>query len=119
MENLNNKACYPYTYGDKDGQNPKISDYVVKVTKNERFQRHMGSVGLAILGVVTSVQPVTAIPPEYGEAAANIADAVGQNVPPFGEVAGTWHGASSHCSAHPTSRLSIGKCTYAGWSLYV
>lgn len=62
---------------------------MVKVAKNERFQRHMGSVGFAMLAVVTRVQPVTAIPPEYGEAAASIADGVGQNVPPLGELAGT------------------------------
>lgn len=89
MENFNNKACYPYTYGDKDEQNPKVSDYVVKVAKNQRFQRYMGSVGFAMLTVVSRAQPVTAIPPEYGEAAANIAAGVGQNVPPLGDVGGT------------------------------
>lgn len=89
MDNFNKKPCYPITYGDSDGDNTKISDYVVYVVKSEKFQRYMGSVGFAVLAVASRAHPVAAIPPEYGEAAANIVEGVGQNVPPLGDLAGT------------------------------
>ena len=49
----------------------------------------MGSVSFAALALLSRARPVFAIPPEYGEAAANIAEGVGQALPPLGDVART------------------------------
>ena len=89
MGNFNNRPVYLFTYGDEDANNERISDYVVKVVKSERFQRHMGSVCIATMAVASHARPVSAIPPEYWEAAANIAEGAGQAIPPLGDVAGT------------------------------
>ena len=82
---------YPVTYGDSTDNELKLSDRVIEVTKSERFQSHMTAVFFAFLTLVSYAQPSPAIPPEYGEAAANIAEGVEQVVPQLGEVVGNAH----------------------------
>ncbi len=41
---------------------------------------------IATLTLGSQAAPVNAIPPEYGEAAVNVASEVGQGVPPLGDV---------------------------------
>ena len=89
MKKFSEKANYPISYGNSTADKVMVSDYVVEVVKSEKFQRYMGSVGFTLLAVISRAQPVSAIPPKYGEAAANIAEGVGQNVPPLGDLAGT------------------------------
>jgi hypothetical protein len=69
--NFNKKCHFPYTYGDKvKNDNNRISDSVVKIAKNNRIQ-NIGSTFLWIAYYVGSNSaPASAIPPEYGQAAA-------------------------------------------------
>ena len=79
---------YPITYGDKNVDEVMLSDYVVELMKTKKFQNHMTAVFFAFLALGSYAQPSSAIPVEYGEAAANAAQEVGQNVPPLGDVGG-------------------------------
>ena len=65
-----------------------LSDYVVRLMESEKFQSHATAVFFALLTLGSYSQASSAIPPEYGEAAANVAQGVGQNVPPLGDVVG-------------------------------
>ena len=71
--NFNEKAQYPFTYGDENADEVRLSIYVVELMKTKRFQSHMVSVFFALLTLRSYAQPSSAIPPEYGEAAANLA----------------------------------------------
>lgn len=65
------KPMFPITYGDIQTDNDlKISDKVVKILENKKFQRHIISVAGAIVVVATSTS-AKAMPPEAGEAAVN------------------------------------------------
>jgi|GEM_PF-4660451 len=85
---FNEKAQYPFTYGDENADEVRLSTYVVELMKTKRFQSHMAAVFFALLTLGSYAQPSSAIPPEYGEAAAHLAQEVGQNVPPLGDVVG-------------------------------
>ena len=86
--NFTEKAHYPFTYGDESADEVKLSIYVVEFMKTKKFQNYITAVFVALLTLGSYVQPSSAIPPEYGEAAANLAQEVGQNVPPLGDVVG-------------------------------
>ena len=81
---------YPITYGDSTENELKLSDRLIEVTKSERFQNHAKAVFFALLSIASYIQPqpTIAIPPEHGEAAANIIEGVEQVVPQLGEVVG-------------------------------
>lgn len=86
------KPMFPITYGDIEIDNElRISDKVVKVLENKRFQRYMISVAGAIVALVTSTS-AKAMPPEVGEAAVDaINDALkagGEAIPGIGEING-------------------------------
>lgn len=68
MKNLNEKGHYPFTYGDKSGDEVMRNDYVVKLMKTKRFQSHVTAIFFALLALGSYAQPSSAIPPEYGEA---------------------------------------------------
>ena len=90
------KPMFPITYGDiQVDSDLRISDKVVEVLENKRFQRHMTSVAGAIvyLAIATSAK---AVPPEVGEAANEMLNQVTQNgatggvpaMPPIGQIQG-------------------------------
>lgn len=89
VNNFNENANFPVTYGDEvtnDGH--RLSDYFVNKLSEKKTQNYLGSVVVAMVALGSQAAPVSAIPPEYGEAAANVAKDVGQGVPPLGEVMG-------------------------------
>ncbi|MFT5791645.1 MAG: hypothetical protein ACI9LI_000982 [Saprospiraceae bacterium] len=89
MNRFNQKPQYPLTYGDKvDDDEVRLSDFAVELMKSKKFQSYASAVFFAFLTLGSYAQPSSAIPPEYGEAAANLAQGVEQGVPPLGEVAG-------------------------------
>lgn len=88
---------YPYTYGDDRNDRKMLSDYIVDAAKNERVQKHLGSVAAALFTLAMYIQSASAIPPEYGEAANEMLNQAAQNgaaaggvpaVPPIGEIQG-------------------------------
>lgn len=79
---------YPIMYGDQNVDEKMLSDYVVELMKTKKFQNHMTAVFFAFLALGSYAQPSSAIPVEYGEAAANLAQEAGQTVPPLGDVVG-------------------------------
>ena len=87
---------FPITYGDiQVDSDLRISDKVVEVLENKKFQRHMTSVAGAIVYLVTATS-AKAIPPEVGEAANEMLNQVTQNptpggvpaMPPIGQIQG-------------------------------
>jgi hypothetical protein len=96
MKIFNEKAHYPFTYGDKNADEVMLSDYVVELMKTKRFQSHMTSAFFALLTLGSYAQPSSAIPPEYGEAANEMLNQAAQNgaaggapaVPPIGQIQG-------------------------------
>jgi len=84
--NFNEKAQYPFTYGDENAD--EVSTYVVELMKTKKFQNYITTLFFALLTLGSYAQPSSAIPLEYGEAAANVAQEVGQNAPPLGDVVG-------------------------------
>lgn len=73
MNKFNKKACYPFTYGDDvKNDDERLSNYIVNKLSEPRIQRYLGSVAMAVIALVGHVKPSNAIPPEYGEAAANV-----------------------------------------------
>lgn len=88
INNFNNKAQYPFTYGDENADDIRLSNYVVELMKTKKFQNYVTAVFFALITLGSYAQPSSAIPVEYGEAAANVAQEVGQNVPPLGDVVG-------------------------------
>ena len=76
---------FPITYGDIQADNDlKISDKVVKILENKKFQRHILSVAGAVVFLTTSTS-AKAMPLEAGEAAVNaVNDAIkagGEGIP--------------------------------------
>lgn len=96
INNFKNKAQYPFTYGDKNANEVMLSDYIVELMKTKKFQNYVTAVSFAFLTLGSYAQPSSAIPPEYGEAANEILNQVGQNggaggVPealPIGQIQG-------------------------------
>ena len=89
MKNFNEKAHYPFTYGDTNVDKIMLSDRVVKLVKTKRFRSHMTAVFFALLSVVSYPRGSSAIPPEYGEAAAEAIKGAGQAAQPMaGDFAG-------------------------------
>lgn len=89
INNFNENSHFPFTYGDdvrNDGQ--RLSDYVVNKLSDKKTQNHLVNIVIALVALGSQAAPVNAIPPEYGEAAANVAQEVGQDVPPLGGVVG-------------------------------
>ena len=79
MKLFNEKAHYPFTYGDKNVDKVMLSDYVVKLMKNKRFQSHTTAMFFTLLALGSYAQPSLAIPPEYGEVANEILNQGAQN----------------------------------------
>jgi len=84
---------YPITYGDDTSDRKMLSDSIVDVAKNKRVQKHLGSVAAALFTLAMYIQPASAIPPEYGEAANEMLNQATQNggaaaVPPIGNIQG-------------------------------
>ena len=96
MKILNEKAHYPFTYGDRNVDEVMLSDYVIELMKTKRFQSHVIAMFFALLALGSYAQPSLAIPPEYGEAANEILNQGAQNgaaggvpaVPPIGRIEG-------------------------------
>lgn len=81
--NFNTKPHFPFTYGDdvaNDGE--RLSDYVVNKFKDKNFTSHLGAVALAVLTLGSYAAPSNPIPPEYGEAAANVLKDIPQQCVP-------------------------------------
>ena len=68
MKILNQRAHYLFTYGDKNTDEVRLSDYAVELMKTKRFQSHGTTMFFALLALGSYAQPSSAIPPEYGEA---------------------------------------------------
>lgn len=86
--NFNTKPHFPFTYGDdvaNDGE--RLSDYVVNKFKDKNFTSHLGAVALAVITLGSYAAPSNAIPPEYGEAAANFVKDFPQQCVPGGNTA--------------------------------
>lgn len=98
MKHFNEKAHYPFTYGDKNVDEVMLSDYLVELMRTKRFQSHMTAIFFALLTLVSYARPSSAIPPEYGEAANEMLNQAAQNgdgaaggvpaVPPIGQIQG-------------------------------
>ena len=92
----NEKAHYPFTYGDINTDEVRLSDYVVELMKTKRFQSHVTAMFFALLAIGSYAQPSSAIPTEYGEAANEFINQAGLNgpaggvpvTPPIGQVEG-------------------------------
>ena len=88
---FNKKPQFPLTYGDHvENDDVRLSNYVVALMKSKKFQNYTTALFFALLTLGSYAQPSSAIPPEYGEAAANAAQDFEQWVPPVGneQVAG-------------------------------
>ena len=89
INNFNENPHFPFTYGDdvpNDGH--RLSDYFVNKLSEKKTQNYLVSIAIATLALGSQAAPADGIPPEYGEAAANVAQEVGQGVPPLGDVVG-------------------------------
>jgi hypothetical protein len=94
--NFNLKPHFPFTYGDENADEVRLSNYVVELMKTKKFQNYITAVFFALLTLGSYAQPSSAIPPEYGEAANEMLNQAAQNgaaggvpaVPPIGEIAG-------------------------------
>lgn len=97
MKILNQKAHYPYTYGDKNANEVRLSNYAVALMRSQKFQSHVSAVFLAFFVLGSYAKPSSAIPPEYGELVNDILNQNAQNgaaaggvpaVPPIGGIQG-------------------------------
>lgn len=85
VKNLNEKPHFPYTYGDKvSNDDRRLSNYVAELMKSKKFQNYVTAVFVAVLALGSCARASSAIPPEYGEAAANVVGNVEQDLPPIG-----------------------------------
>lgn len=104
MKTFTEKANYPFTYGDKTDNDVMLSDYVVELVKNKRFQSHVTAISFALLTIGSYARPSVAIPPEYGEAANDIINQAAQNgglggvpaAPAIGPIEGQVPGAQGN-----------------------
>ena len=95
---FNEKAHYPFTYGNRNADEVMLSDYVVALMKTEKFQSYAAALFFALLTLGSYAQPSSAIPPEYGEAANEMLNQAAQNgaaaaggapvAPPIGKIEG-------------------------------
>lgn len=90
--NFNTKPHFPFTYGDdieNDGQ--RLSDSIVNKLSEKETRSYLGAIFVAILALGSQASPSHAIPPEYGEAAAEATKGAGQQAVNLGnaEVCGT------------------------------
>ena len=90
-------AKYPITYGDDTSDRKMLSEYIVDAANNERIQKHLRSVAVALFTIAMYNQPASAIPPEHGEVVNEMLNQAAQNgaaaggvpaVPPIGEIMG-------------------------------
>lgn len=123
INNFNKKPHFPLTYGDQSADEPRLSDDVVELLKNKKFQSHMMSVLAAFVTIISYAPDVQAIPAEYGEAVNEALNQAGQAGaaggvpagPPIGKITGQVPvGNQNGClSAMPTEqqRLLAGQQT--------
>lgn len=82
MSQFNNKPHFPYTYGDKvKDDETRISVKIVEQLSKKRTQNYLKSIVVAIIMLGSQAAPVNAIPPEYGEFAAEALKNVDQQIP--------------------------------------
>ena len=98
MKSFDEKSQYPFTYGDTNADEVMLSDFVVELMKTEKFRNYVTALFFAIVALGSYAPPSLAIPIEYGEAAAGMAEGVGQNVPPLGNVAGNVQQGAAHAA---------------------
>jgi hypothetical protein len=85
---------FPITYGDENVDKVMLSDSVVELMKNEKFQNYVKALGVAVLALGSYARPSSAIPAEYGEAANEALNQAAQNgaaagaAPPIGPIKG-------------------------------
>ena len=82
--NFNEKPNFPYTYGDETADQVRLSDYVVELMKNKKFQNYIIAVFVSVVVLGSYASTSRAIPPEYGEAANNVVEQMEQDIPPIG-----------------------------------
>ena len=83
MTKFNKKPCFPYTYGDDiKNDDQRLSNYLINKLSNRRIQQYLGSLAVAIIALGGQAKPTNAIPPEYGEAAANVLQELPQQCVP-------------------------------------
>ncbi len=75
---MNQKAHDPSTDGDRNVEKVMLSDSIVELMKTKEFQNYAKSVFLAFLALGSQIQPSSAVPVEYGEAAAEAIKNAGQ-----------------------------------------
>jgi hypothetical protein len=93
MKTFNEKANYPFRYGDKNADKGMLSDYAVELMKTKRFQNHLTAIFFTLLTLGSYLRPSAVIPTEYGEAANEALNQAAQNggvpaVPPIGPIQG-------------------------------
>lgn len=65
---IKKKTCFPYTYGDEvTNDNNRLSDYVVKVCENERFQNYVYGVLTSVYFLGSNMAPANAVPADAGQ----------------------------------------------------
>ena len=111
--NFNTKPHFPYTYGDENADEVRLSNYVVKLMKTKKFQNYVTGVFFALLTIGSYAQPASAIPPEYGEAANNVVHGMGQAVPPLGAAAGVANVGANAAQVNPVPD-NLGQIGQAG-----
>ena len=99
--NFNAKPHFPYTYGDKNADEIRLSNYVVKLMKSKKFQNYASKAVFAFLTIGSYAQPSSAIPPEYGEAANNVVQGMDQAIPPLGGAAGVANVGANAAQVNP------------------
>ena len=99
--NFNTKPHFPFTYGDKNADDVRLSNYVVELMKTNKFKNYITAVFFALLTLGSYAQPSLAIPPEYGQAANNVVNGIDQAVPPLGDAAGVAHVGGNAARGNP------------------
>ena len=91
---FNDKPHFPFTYGEEikdDGK--RLSGFIVDKLSDKKVQKYFGTVAAALFALGAQAAPSHAIPPEFGEAAVNAAQGVGQQpIPDPGKVEGVLKG---------------------------
>ena len=99
--NFNTKSHFPFTYGDKNADEIRLSNYVVELMKTKKFQNYITAVFFALLALGSYAQPSSAIPPEYGEAVNDVVNGMDQVVPPLGAAAGVANVGANAAQGNP------------------
>ena len=111
--NFNTKPHFPFTYGDENADEVKLSNYVVDLMKTKKFQNYVTAVFFALMTLGSYAQPSSAIPPEYGEAANNVVHGMDQAVPPLGAAAGVANVGANAAQGNPVPN-QLGQIGQAG-----